>query len=163
MVWLRTVPITQDKWQISHEEGECNLVEDGKTTFFNPTIPTIWSLLWALPLPPNTVTVTPEDRAIFVWPWNENVQTKQKQQMNRNRAIWLVYQMDTNVRVFWLVKQMPGWKNFMPKNSLDINQYFALMSYCNMIGQSNNPFSISGNSLAGKRRSYVWIFSSIGW
>ena len=134
-----------------------------KQLFLTPTIPTIWFPLWALLLPPNTVTVTPEDRAIFVWPWNENARTKQKQQMNRNRAIWLVYQMETNVRVFWLVKRTPGWKNFMPKNSLNINQYFTLMSYCNMIGQSNNPFSISGNSLARKRRSYVWIFSSIGW
>ena len=43
-------------------------------------------------------------RVIFVWPWNENARTKQKQQKNGNRAIWLVYQTDTNAPGFWLVK-----------------------------------------------------------
>ena len=102
-------------------------------------------------------------RAIFVWPWNENAPTKQKQQTNGNRAIWLVYRTDTNARGFWLVKRTLGWKNFMPENFLEINRYFALTSYCNTIGQSNNAFSILGFSLAGKRRVHVLIFSSIGW
>ena len=44
-----------------------------------------------------------------------------------------------------------------------INRYFALTSYCNAIGQSNNPVSILGFSLAGERRVHVLIFSSIGW
>ena len=44
-----------------------------------------------------------------------------------------------------------------------INGYFALTSYCNVIGQSNNPFSILGFSLAGKQRGHVLIFSSTGW
>ena len=35
-------------------------------------------------------------------------------------------------------------KNFMPENFLEINRYFALTSYCNTIGQSNNDFSILG-------------------
>ena len=83
-------------------------------------------------------------RAIFVWPWNENARTKQKQQTNGNRAIWLVYRTDTNARGFWLVKRTLGWKNFMPENFLEINRYFALTSYCNTIGQSNNAFSILG-------------------
>ena len=82
------------------------------------------------------------DRAIFVWPWNENERTKQKKQTNGNRAIWLVYRTDTNARGFWLVKRTLGWKNFMPENFLEINRYFALTSYCNTIGQSNNAFSI---------------------
>ena len=43
---------------------------------------------------------------------------KQKQQTNGNRAIWLVYRTDTNTCGFWLVKQMCGWKNFMPENFL---------------------------------------------
>ena len=102
-------------------------------------------------------------RAIFVRPWNENARTKQKQQTNGNRAIWLVYRTDTNARGFWLVKRTLGWKNFMPENFLEINRYFALTSYCNTIGQSNNAFSILGFSLAGKRRVHVLIFSSIGW
>ena len=38
---------------------------------------------------------------------------KQKQQTNGNRAIWLVYWTDANVRSFWLVKRTLGWKNFM--------------------------------------------------
>ena len=49
------------------------------------------------------------NRAIFVWPWNENARTKQKQQTNGNRAIWLVYRMDTNACGFWLVKRTLGW------------------------------------------------------
>ena len=83
-------------------------------------------------------------RANFVWPWNENVRTTQKHQTNGNRAIWLVYRTDTNARGFWLVKRTLGWKNFMPENFLEINWYFALTSYCNSIGQSNNAFSIVG-------------------
>ena len=101
-------------------------------------------------------------RAIYVWPWNENAQTIQKQQKNGNRANWLVYRTDANGGGFWLVKGTLGWKNFMPKNLLEINQYFALTSYCNMIGQSNNAFFILGFSLVGKRRVHVLIFSSIG-
>ena len=90
-------------------------------------------------------------------------ETKQKQQTNRKWAIWLVYWMDTNAHGFWLVKRTPWWKNFMPENFLEINWYFALMSYCNIIGQLNNAFSILGFSLAGKWRVHVLIFPSIGW
>ena len=85
-------------------------------------------------------------RAIFVWPWNESLRTKQKRQTNGNRAIWTL-----------------RWKNFMPENFLEINRYFALTSYYNTIGQSNNVFSILGFSFAGKQRGHVLIFSSIGW
>ena len=46
----------------------------------------------------------------------------------------------------------------MPENFLEINRYFALTSYCNTIGQSNNAFSILGFALAGKRRVHVLIF-----
>ena len=100
-------------------------------------------------------------RAIFVWPWNENEQTKQKQQTNRKRAIWLVYRTDTKERGFWLVKRTLKRKNFMSENFLEINRYFALTSYCNTTGQSNNASSILGFSLAGKQRVHVLIFSSI--
>ena len=54
-------------------------------------------------------------RATFIWLWNENAPTKQKQEMNGIRAIWLVYQIDTNVHGFWLVNRTLGWKNFMPQ------------------------------------------------
>ena len=97
-------------------------------------------------------------RVIFVWPWNENVWTKQEQQTNGNRAIWLVYRTNTNARGFWLVKRTLGWKNSMPENFLEINRYFALTSYCNTIGQSNNSFSILWFSLAEKQRVHVWSF-----
>ena len=83
---------------------------------------------------------------------------KQKQQTNGNRAIWLVYWTDTNARGFWLVKRTLGWKNVMPKNFLEINRYFALTSYSNTIGQSNNAVSFLGFSLAGKRRDHVDLF-----
>ena len=102
-------------------------------------------------------------REIFVWPWNKNARTKQKQQTNGNRAIWLVYRTHTNARGFWLVERTLGWKNYMPENFLEINRYFALTSYCNTIGQSNNAFSILWFSLAEKRRVHVLIFSFIGW
>ena len=52
----------------------------------------------------------------------------------------------------------------MPENFLEINRYFALTSYCNTIGQSNNVFSILGFSLAGKRRGHVlfhWLIKQI--
>ena len=81
-------------------------------------------------------------RAIFIWPWNENRQTKQKKQTNGKGAIWLVYRKDTNARGFCFVKWTFRWKNSTLKNFLEINQYFALTSNCNMIGQFNNPFSI---------------------
>ena len=61
----------------------------------------------------------------------------------------------------WL-SECSAEKNFMPENFLEINQYFALTSYCNTIGQSNNAFSILGLSLVGKQRVHVLIFSSIG-
>ena len=63
-----------------------------------------------------------------------------KQQMNGNRAIWLVCRTDTNACGVWSVKRTFGWKNFMPENFLEINRYFALTSYCNTIGYSNNAF-----------------------
>ena len=100
-------------------------------------------------------------KAIFVWPWNENARTKQKQQTNGNTAIWLVYRTDTNARGFWLVKRTLGWKNFMPENFLEINRYFALTSYCNTIGQSNNAFSILGFSLACFDLFIHWLIKQI--
>ena len=94
--------------------------------------------------------------------WKHANKTETKK--NGNRAIWLVYRTDTNARGFWLVKRTLGWKNFMPENFLEINRYFALTSYCNTIGQSNNVFSILGFSLAGKRRGHVlfhWLIKQI--
>ena len=66
------------------------------------------------------------------------------------------------VRLCFWFSESSDEKNFMPKNFLEINRYFALTSYCDAIDQSNNAFSILGFSLAGKRRVHVLIFSSIG-
>ena len=41
----------------------------------------------------------------------------------------------------------------MPKNFLEIHRYFALTSYRNTIGQSNNAFFTLGFSLEGKTKS----------
>ena len=54
-----------------------------------------------------------------------------------------------------------AWLRKTPENFLEINRYFALTSYCNTTGQSNNASSILGFSLAGKQRVHVLIFSSI--
>ena len=53
--------------------------------------------------------------------FRKNAWTKQKQQTNGNRAIWLVYQADTNALGFWLVKWTLVWRNFMLENFLEIN------------------------------------------
>ena len=102
--------------------------------------------------------LTIPDRKIFVWPWNEKARTKQKQQTNGNKAIWLVCRTDTNARGFRLVKRTLGWKNFMHANFLEINRYFALTSYSNTIGQSNNTFSKVGFSLRENEESMFWSF-----
>ena len=102
-------------------------------------------------------------RAIFVWPWNENPRKQQIQQTNGNRAIWLVYRTNTNVRGYWLVKQTLAWKNFMPENFLEINGSFTLTSYCNTIGQSNNAFSILGFSLAENEEFMFWSFHPLAY
>ena len=85
---------------------------------------------------------------------------KQKQQTNRNWAIWLVYQTDTNARGFWLVKRTLGWKNFMPENFLEINRYFALTSYCNMIGKRTVPSLYKGFLWRENEESMFWSLHS---
>ena len=91
-------------------------------------------------------------KAIFVWPWtNENARTKQVQQTNGKRAIWSVYRTDTNARGFQLVQRMLGLKSVMLEDFLEITRYFALTSYCNTIGQSNDALSVLGFSLTWKR------------
>ena len=74
-------------------------------------------------------------RAIFIWLWNENTPTKQKQETNGIRAVWVVYQIDTNVHGFWLVNRTLGWKNFMPQE-LSRNQWIL---HYDIILQHNWP------------------------
>ena len=64
----------------------------------------------------------------------------------------------TNAPGFSLVKRTLRWKNFMPKNFLEINRYFALTSYYNTIGQSNNAFSILGFLWRENEEAMVWSF-----
>ena len=73
---------------------------------------------------------------------------------------WFIEWIQTRMAFGWLSKRSPK-KISCRKNFLEINQYFALMPYCNTIGQSKNAFSILGFSLVGKQRVYVLIFSPI--
>ena len=86
-------------------------------------------------------------RAIFVLEMKTCEQNRNNKQTEIERFVWFIERIQTL-----------GWKNFMPKNFLEINRYFTLTSYCNTIGQSNNAFSLLGFSLAGKRRVHVSIF-----
>ena len=87
-------------------------------------------------------------------------QNRNNKRTEIERFDWFIERIQTRVACDWL-SERSGKKKFMPENFLEINLYFALTSYCNTIGQSNNAFSILGFSLAGKRRGHVLIFSSI--
>ena len=95
----------------------------------------------------------------FVWPWNENARTKQKQQTNGNRAIWLVYRMDTNARGFWLVKRTLVWKT--SKNVLEINRYFALTSTATRLVNRAMPSPYRGFLWRENEDSMFWSFYSL--
>ena len=104
----------------------------------------------------------------FLERFSYDLEMKTREQNGNNKRTeierfdWLIERIQTRVAFGWLSKRS-GEKTSCPKNFLEINRYFALTSYCNTIGQSNNAFSILGFSLAGKRRVHVLIFSSIGW
>ena len=91
-------------------------------------------------------------------------QTRKNKWTETERFDCFIGQIQT-VRCFWLVKRTFGWKNVMPGNFLEINQSFALTSYCNTIGQLNNAFFILGFSLVGNRRVHVlfihWLIKQI--
>ena len=93
------------------------------------------------------------------------MKTRELNRKNKRTEIeqynWFVERIQTLVAFGWL-SERSGEKLLMPVNFLEISRYFALTSCCNTIGQSNNAFPILGFSLAGKRRVYVLIFSSIG-
>ena len=98
-------------------------------------------------------------RAIFVWPWNEHTRKKQNNKRKEiERFDWFIERIQTGMAFGWLRKRSGEIKTFMPENFPEINWYFALTSYCNTIGQSNNVVCILGFSLAGKRRVHVLIF-----
>ena len=87
-----------------------------------------------------------------------DLEMKTREQNRNNKrvetAIWLV---QTRVAFGWL-SEHSGEKNFIPKNFLEINRYFALMSYCNTIGQSNYAFSILGFLWRENEETMFWSF-----
>ena len=94
-------------------------------------------------------------RAIFVWPWNENPRkNRNKKRSEIERFHWFIERIQTRM-AFWLVKRTLRWKNFRLENFLEIYRYFALTSYCNTIGQSNNAFSINWRE---NKDSMFWSF-----
>ena len=98
----------------------------------------------------------------MTWKWKLANKTEIKNERKESALIGLSNGYKRHgVLVGWA--NAPMKKSSCPKNALEINRYFALPSYCNTIGQSNNAFSILGFSLAGKRRVRVLIFLSIGW
>ena len=70
-------------------------------------------------------------------------QNRNNKQTEIERFDWFIERIQTRMAFGWLSKRS-GEKTSCPKNSLEINRYFALTSYCNTIGQSNNAFSILG-------------------
>ena len=95
-----------------------------------------------------------------------DLEMKTREQNNKRKETewfdWFIELIQTRVAFGWL-SERTGEKTSCPKNFLEINRCFALTSYCNTVGQSNNAFSILGFSLAGKRRGRVVMFSSISW
>ena len=86
-------------------------------------------------------------------------QNRNNKQTEIERFDWSIERIQTRVGFGWL-SERSAEKTSCPKNFLEINRYFALTSYCDTIGQSNNAFSILGFSLAGKRRVYVLILTN---
>ena len=73
------------------------------------------------------------------------MKTREQNRNNKRTEIerfdWFIERIQTRVAFGWL-SERSGEKTSCPKNVLEINQYFALTSHYNTIGQSNNAFSI---------------------
>ena len=86
------------------------------------------------------------------------MKTREQNRNNKRTEIqrfdWFIERTQTRVAFGWL-SERSGEKTLCPKNFIEINRYFALTSYCNTIGQSNNAFSILGFSLAGNRTEAI--------
>ena len=70
-------------------------------------------------------------------------QNRKNKRTEKQRFDWFIERIQTRVAFGWL-SERSAEKTSCPKNFLELNQYFALTSYCNTIGQSNNVFSILG-------------------
>ena len=84
-------------------------------------------------------------------------QNRNEKRTEIERFDWFI---ERTVKRAWLfiVKRTLRWKNFMPENFLEINRYFALTSYYNTIGQSNNAFSILGFLWRENKEAMFWSF-----
>ena len=75
------------------------------------------------------------------------MKTREDNRKNKRTEIerfdWFIERIQTRVAFGWL-SERSSEKTSCPKNFLELNQCFALTSYCNTIGQSNNAFSILG-------------------
>ena len=83
------------------------------------------------------------ERFSYVLEVKTRKQNKHSKRTGIGRFDWFIEQMQTRVVFGWL-SERSGEKTSCPKDFLAINRYFALTSYCNTIGQSNNAFSILG-------------------
>ena len=89
------------------------------------------------------------------------MKTREQDRTTNERKYSDVIGLSNGYKRAWLLvgKQTLGWKNFMPKNVLEINRYFALTSYCDTIDQSINAFSILGFSVEPENEEYMfWSF-----
>ena len=84
-------------------------------------------------------------------------QNKNNKRTEIKRFDWCIERIQTHLAFGWL-SERSAEKTSCPKNFLEINRYFALTSYCNTIGQSNNAFSILGFSLAENQESMFCSF-----
>ena len=91
--------------------------------------------------------------------WKTRKQNRNNKRTERERFDWFIERAGG----FGWLSERWGEKTSCPENFLATNRYFALTSYCNTIGQSNNALYILEFSLEGKRRVHVLIFLSIGW
>ena len=117
---------------------------------------------------PEKVSLSPKRDvpSIEVERFLHDLEMKMRKQNRHNKrkemepSDWFLKRIQTRVAFGWLSDRSDEKTSF-PKHMLEINQYFALMPYCNTIGQLNNTFSILGFSLVGKRGVYVLIFLPI--
>ena len=77
----------------------------------------------------------------------ERIQTREHNRKNKRTEIerfdWFIERIQKRAWLFGYISERSGEKTSCPRTSR-INRYFALTSYCNTIGQSNNAFSILG-------------------
>ena len=94
------------------------------------------------------------------------MKTREQNRNNKRTEVerfdWFIERMQTRVAFDWF-NDRSGEKTSCPKNFLEINRYFSFTSYCGRIHWPIEHCLLHIRvSLAGKRRGYVFNFSSIG-